>query len=95
MKIFDGDTYDDVVSRVMSHCRSLTLGNKDLKNITLYRFVDPECGYLRIPPYPMETLQVVQSTSRFIVDNSTVALETSSDRIPIGKKLVYTTALSS
>ncbi|KAK4472683.1 hypothetical protein MN116_003913 [Schistosoma mekongi] len=95
MTIFDGDTYADVVSRVMSHCRSLTLGNKDLKNITLYRFVDPERGHIRIPPYPMEILQVVQPTSRFIVDTSTVTLETSSDRIPIGKKLVYTTTVSS
>ncbi|CAH8473332.1 unnamed protein product [Schistosoma bovis] len=94
--IFDGDTYTDVVSRVVTHCRSLALNSKDLKNITLYRFTDPTCGHLRVPPYPKEALQIVQPTARFVVDaSSIITLKIGSDFIPIGKKLVYTTTVSS
>lgn len=91
MNILQGDTPQTIATRL----HRMEMKNiKDPKKVKLYRFDDPELGPRKIPSIddPMEGKSLIDESDSIFninVDKSTVELQTSKGKFPIGCQIVY------
>ncbi|KAK0056665.1 leucine--tRNA ligase cytoplasmic [Biomphalaria pfeifferi] len=90
LDIFEGDTLAKVVNRIARTDRSKF---KDPAALKLYRYLDAETGWRKIPDMSrmLEGKVNVDQSSVFHIDSksNTVTVSENGSKIPIGPKLVY------